>query len=217
MTFKNLKTWLSNSSLPTAWLSIIPVVMATSMAFGDGVQNWTRSAWTLVLAFLLQIITIDIFELFKEKFLRLKTLLTGIIFGPLLVAGSYYLQSHEMNLAVFIAGMPLGFLAMNILTLKLHQEITQKRLVLRYLSFTFIAVLMPVIIYGITNDHIYSLSACVVLLMAIKPITKLFHEDKHSLVHAIVWTKWMALVYGVLFSIGWLDIIERILERIWSP
>jgi len=42
-------------------------------------------------------------------------LLTGLCFGPLVVLGTYYVQTQEISFAAFMAGVPVGFLIANVL------------------------------------------------------------------------------------------------------
>jgi 1,4-dihydroxy-2-naphthoate octaprenyltransferase len=201
---KTLPSWISASSLPSIWISILPIMLATSLAFGDGIQNWIRAIISLVAAFFLQTILILIFNKTPAEFIQEKTLLVGLIFGPLLVAGSYYFQSLEINTAIILSSFSLGLLTMAIFNLTIHQQLSLEQLLLHYLIFTFSASLMPIIIYGVTNDNIYSLSACAILFMMIKPILKLSSKNAKNFSSLIKSTIQIALTYTILFSIGWI-------------
>ena len=277
----------------TLYASIAPVLIGTSMAFGDGVHDFSIAGIVLLAAVLIQIgtnfvndycdhkagvdtaerlgpvrvtqaglvkpatlkwVSIFIFVLvvalavilyerggWPIAVIAVSSILAGILytagsrplgylgwgeflvfifFGPVAVAGTYYLQSLEMNSAVVLAGFAPGFLSCAVLTVNNLRDIAtdsaagKKTMAVRfgrsfatseYLFFILAAALMPVSIFFITQDHLYTLVSVVICLAAI-PLASIVYSrtDGPSLNLALADTGKLLLVYSVLFSLGWI-------------
>lgn len=146
--------------------------------------------------------------------------LVFIFFGPVAVAGTYYVQSLELNAAVIFAGFGPGLLSVAILTVNNLRDMDsdlksgKKTLAVRfgrsfalseYLSCVLGACIMPVFIYMFIEDHLPTLASVIVSLAAIPIIrTVLTKTDGPSLNSALASTAQLLLFYSVLFSIGWI-------------
>lgn len=153
-------------------------------------------------------------------YLGLGEIFVIIFFGPVAVAGTYYVQSLELNPAVIWAGFAPGFLSAAVLAVNNIRDfetdrIAYKRtLVVRfgrsfgyyeYLFFVLGSSLIPVIIYSFTQDHLMSLLACSISLWAIPLIkTVLTATEGPAFNHALADTAKLLMIYSLLFSIGWL-------------
>jgi len=119
-------------------------------------------------------------------YIGLGDLFVLIFFGPVAVAGTYYVQSLEMNMAVILAGLAPGLLSVAILTINNLRDINsdrnagKKTLAVRfgrsftiseYLFAIMAASLVPVLIYWIIEDHI-AILACGALIFISIPIIK---------------------------------------------
>ncbi len=143
-----------------------------------------------------------------------------IFFGPVAVAGTYYVQSLEINPAVVIAGLGPGLISAAILAvnnlrdLETDRRANKKTLAVRfgrsfavaeYLLFLQLAAMVPTMVYLITDDYPYSLAAVTISLWAIPAsMTVLTKTDGPSLNNALALTGKLLLVYTLLFSMGWL-------------
>lgn len=155
-------------------------------------------------------------------YLGLGDLFVFIFFGPIAVAGTYYVQSLEINTAVILAGLAPGFFSVGILTINnlrdIQEDAKSGKLTLavrfgrgfaqsEYLFCVLAASLIPVIIYYFIQDHEDILIATIVLLCAI-PVFKtvLTKMDGDSLNKAIVSTGQLLFLYTILFSMGWVSL-----------
>ena len=152
-------------------------------------------------------------------YIGLGDLFVLIFFGPVAVAGTYYVQSYEINMAVMLAGIAPGLISVAILTVNNLRDIDSDRdagkrtlavrfgrsfAVSEYLFSITIASLIPVLIYSLIQDHIAILICVVVTLIAI-PTIKIVStaSDGRLLNRALEQTGRLLLIYSVLFSIGW--------------
>lgn len=144
-----------------------------------------------------------------------------IFFGPVAVAGTYYVQSLEMNLAVILAGIAPGLISTAILSVNnLRDQITDAKTGKRTLAVRFgrgfaqkeymfcilLAALMPILIYAYIQDHIEILFSAIISLMAIPAFQVVCtKDDGPSLNQALAFTGKILLIYSVLFSLGWIS------------
>ncbi len=153
-------------------------------------------------------------------YLGLGEIFVLIFFGPVAVAGTYYVQALEINPAVLAAGAAPGFLSTAILVINnLRDRDTDRRagkktLAVRfgssfahyeYLFCIFAAGLTPILVYVLAQDYIHVLVAVLSLLAAIPIIcTVLTKTDGASLNRALAQTGALLFLYSVLFSAGFL-------------
>lgn len=142
-----------------------------------------------------------------------------IFFGPVAVAGTYYLQSLELNTAVILIGLGPGLLSTAILTINNLRDIDNDRaahkntLAVRfgrsfalneYLVCIFTAAVVPVIAYAVMADHLPILMATALPILAIPVIkTVLTKLDGPSLNEALAQTGKLLFIYSLLLGIGW--------------
>lgn len=152
-------------------------------------------------------------------YLGLGDLFVFIFFGPVAVAGTYYVQSLEMNTAVILAGLAPGFISVAILTVNNLRDIESDRkcgkytlpvrwgrsfALSEYLFCIFAASLIPVFMYVFIQDHVAVLMCAGISMLAIPAIkTVLTQTDGASLNTALAQTGKLLMIYSILFSIGW--------------
>ena len=153
-------------------------------------------------------------------YLGLGEIFVIIFFGVVAVAGTYYAQSLEMNWAIIFAGLAPGFFSAAILAvnnlrdMETDRQSGKKTLAVRfgrsfalseYLLLILAGALVPVFIYIYTQDHIYTLIAASVSVLAI-PLIKivLTASDGPNLNHALSDTGKLLLIYSIIFSLGWI-------------
>jgi len=146
--------------------------------------------------------------------------LVFLFFGPVACAGTYYVQSLEINLAVILAGFSPGLISTGVLIVNNIRDAENDRkhnkntLVVQkgiqfgrweYVICMVTAGLVPVLIYSMIHDHMPILICSATILLALKPIiTVLTQSDEAHLENALAATGKLLVVYTVLFSIAWI-------------
>ncbi len=147
-------------------------------------------------------------------------ILVLVFMGPVASAGTYYVQTFEINAAVVLAGLGPGLLTLGVLTVNNIRDIESDRqaqkmtLVVRfgrkfgeweYFFVVHTACLMPLLIFLITRDYKLSLAAVLTIYFAYSPIKAVFaKDDPASLNQAIGQTLQLLQIYLILFSLGWI-------------
>jgi 1,4-dihydroxy-2-naphthoate octaprenyltransferase len=153
-------------------------------------------------------------------YLGLGEIFAFIFFGPVAVAGTYYVQSLEMSWMAVAAGFAPGFFSVAILAVNNLRDIdtdrkaNKKTLAVRfgrsfalneYLLAVMAAALTPVTAYLVWGERVWTLAASLVLLAAIPVIkTVLTKQDGPSLNHALAATGKLLVIYGLIYSLGWI-------------
>ncbi len=143
-----------------------------------------------------------------------------IFFGPVAVAGTYYLQAHTITWPVFLAGFSPGLLSTALLTVNNLRDIhTDKKAGKRTLAVRFgagfarweylfsvmLACTMPVFLLLLTRDHPFSLATLLILGIAIPMVRSVFSMEIGPGLNEILGkTGRLLFIYSVVFSIGWL-------------
>lgn len=142
-----------------------------------------------------------------------------VFFGPVAVAGTYYVQALEINWAVVLAGVGPGFLSVAVLAVNnLRDRDTDRRAgkntlavrfgkefaVYEYMCSVVMAALVPVAVYALTSEQPWSLAACGILFPALRVFKVVLTEQNGpSLNAALASTGKLLLLYSVIYSIGW--------------
>jgi len=143
-----------------------------------------------------------------------------VFFGPVAVGGTFYLQTLDINLPAIIAGMAPGFLSVAILVANNLRDIEtdrksgKKTLIVRfgyrfgiieYFFSIIIAFLVPIILVLITRNHFFSLISILGIIPAIWLLKKIASKpEPEALIKILISTGKILLVYGILFSLGWI-------------
>ena len=142
-----------------------------------------------------------------------------IFFGPVTVGGTYYIQTLDFNLVIFLAGLAPGLLATAILTVNNLRDVYgdkksgKNTLVVRlgekfaryeYLSCILLAASIPVIIHFIENHHPYILLSSTIIVIAFPMIRSVFINtiDKR-LNKVLAQTSAILMLYSIIFALGW--------------
>ncbi len=157
---------------------------------------------------------------FPLAYLGLGEIFVLIFFGPVAVAGTYYLQTLEFDPLTVLAGLAPGFFSVAILAVNNLRDIeTDKKAGKKTLAVRFgpdfamaeyfysivFACSIPVILYFLTQDFSTSLCSCLVFLLFF-PLVKtiMTNKDGPSLNHVLARTGQWLLAYSLIFSIGWM-------------
>ena len=198
------------------------IVIAFGLAFLAGIYLVFRAGWPIVVIGLLSILMGVLYTAgpFSLSYTGLADIFVFIFFGPVAVAGTYYVQTLRIDYLVILAGLAPGFLSMAILTVNNLRDFDtdrragKKSLVVRfgrtfakveYLLLIISATLLPLVMVKLTSQHIYAALAFVVLLPAIPCIKAVFTTtDGSTLNNTLAGTGRLLLLYSIVFSIGWL-------------
>ncbi|MCX6580860.1 MAG: 1,4-dihydroxy-2-naphthoate polyprenyltransferase [Candidatus Aminicenantes bacterium] len=157
---------------------------------------------------------------FPLGYLGLGDIFVLIFFGPVALAGTYYVQALSVNWIVILAGFAPGFLSVAILTVNNLRDTEgdkkagKKTLAVRfgrnfamneYFYSLLLACLIPAAIFLTTGRYHLAPLAALTLFFAPKPLKAVFSKtDGPSLNSALADTGKLLLIYGILFSIGWI-------------
>jgi len=182
----------------------------------------TRGGWPIGVLAALAILSGIFYTAGKYPlgYLGLGDILVFIFFGPVAVAGTYYVQSLELNSAVIFAGVAPGLFSVAILTVNNLRDIDSDRksgkntLAVRfgrgfalseYLFCVLGACVVPVFVYMFIEDHVLILVSSAMSLAAIPTIkTVLTRTEGVALNAGLASTARLLLIYSVLFAAGWL-------------
>lgn len=153
-------------------------------------------------------------------YLGLGELFVFIFFGPVAVAGTYFVQSLELNWAIVVAGFAPGFLSCaiigvnNLRDMDGDRKVSKQTLAVRfgrsfatfeYLFFILLASYTPFMIYMLAPEHKGVLAASMISFLAIPLVRTVFTtNDPQALNSILAKTGMLLLAYATMFSVGWL-------------
>ena len=197
-------------------------LVAFGLAFLAGLYLIWRGGWIIFLIGVLAIFFGILYTAgrYSLAYLGLADLFVFVFFGPVAVAGTYYVQALDIGPYVILAGCGPGFLSMaillvnNIRDIEEDREAGKKTLVVRagrtfgigFYQVCFIgAALTVVLLIGVTGGHVWSLCALLVLPVGIANTQQMKKSNHPDVMNPLLGaTARMLLVYCMLFSIGWI-------------
>lgn len=158
---------------------------------------------------------------FALAYLGLGDLFVLIFFGVVATVGTYYVQTLQLNSAIFLASLGPGLfstaiLAVNNLRDRLTDAESNKRTLavrfgadlvrMEYFLCCLGACLIPWLIFYFTPEkHPYSLAASFTFILCIPNLLKVFRLDADPALNPLLGeTGKCLLIYSLLFSIGWM-------------
>ena len=181
-----------------------------------------RGGWPVVVIGVLSIVSGILYTAgpFPLGYVGLADVFVLVFFGPAALAGTYYVQALTVNWLVILAGLGPGFMSVAILTVNNLRDIDgdskagKKTLAVRfgrgfamreYFYSLLAASLVPLVIIFISGEHRLIVSAVLMLLFAPGVLITVFSKtDGPSLNNALAQTGKLLVIYGILFSIGWI-------------
>ncbi len=143
-----------------------------------------------------------------------------LFFGPVAVAGTYYVQALSFNPYSFIAGAVPGFFSAAVLTVNNFRDMCTDRKTgkktlavrfgsrfvrLEYFLCILFACMTPLVLYMMTHTHPYQLSASLVFFFAIPSMKIVLRENPSPVYNRVLAsTGRLMFVCSVFFSAGWL-------------
>ena len=199
----------------------IAIIITFGLAAMIAEQLILRGGWPLAVIAVLSILS-GIFYTAGPRplgYIGLGELFVLVFFGPVAVAGTYYVQSLEINSAVILAGFAPGFLSAAVLAVNNLRDIETDRksgkmtLAARfgagfaraeYLTFVILTALVPISIFLMTRDHEEILYSVAFLILAIPVIHTVYTAEGRALNKTLGLTGVLLLIYSLAFSIGWI-------------
>ncbi len=141
-----------------------------------------------------------------------------VFFGPVAVAGTYFVQTFEWNMAVILAGCGAGFWSVMIIDVNNLRDTDtdaragRKTLCVRfgkafarmeYLFCLLATTMIPVGVYLLTGEHFFIMSASLVAFLCIPLVYLVMTKEGKVLNNVLAFTSFALFLYAVLFSIGW--------------
>ena len=197
-------------------------IISFTLAVLLGIWLINRGGWPIAVIGILAIISGILYTAgpYPLGYIGLGEVFVFIFFGPVAVAGTYYVQSYEMNMAVFLAGIAPGLISVAILTVNNLRDIDSDRktgkrtlavrfgrsfAIYEFLFSIIAAALIPILIYCLINDHKAILICALLTLISIPTIKEvLTTSDGPTLNNALAMTGRLLMIYSILFSIGWI-------------
>ncbi len=151
-------------------------------------------------------------------YMGLGDLFVLIFFGPVAVAGTYYVQALTVNATVIVAGLAPGLLSVAILAVNNLRDADEDRrtgkrtLAVRfgpgfaraeYIIAVVAACLLPLLLYLTSGQRLYSVATVAVVVVALPAFRRLFVLDGPLLNPVLAYTAKLLLLYSAVFSVGW--------------
>lgn len=196
-------------------------MLAFALAFGAGLYLIARGGWPILLIGVLSILFGILYTAgrYSLAYLGIADLFVLIFFGPVAVAGTYYVQALDVDAVTVAAGLAPGLLSTAILLVNNIRDVAEdqgagkRTLVVRlgrrvgvalYGGCVLAAALTPVLLFAWTGTHPWAMLALAVLPLGVPVVRRLAAErDPFALNPLLGATARLLIVYSLLFSIGW--------------
>ena len=151
-------------------------------------------------------------------YMGLGDLLVLVFFGPVAVAGTYYVQALTLNPTVVVAGLGPGLISVAMLAVNNLRDTDEDRragkrtLAVRfgpgfargeYIAAVVAACLLPLALHLASGRHPWSMAGCLTVFAALPAFRGLLTCEGASLNPVLARTAGLLLIYSALFSIGW--------------
>ena len=151
-------------------------------------------------------------------YLGLGDLFVLVFFGPVAVAGTYYVQALSVNATVVAAGLAPGLLSVAILAVNNLRDADEDRrtgkrtLAVRfgrgfvrveYVAAVVAACLLPLALYLVSGQRPWSAATAVVVVAALPAFRRIFVSEGPPLNPVLAYTAKLLLLYSAVFSVGW--------------
>jgi 1,4-dihydroxy-2-naphthoate octaprenyltransferase len=196
-------------------------LIAFALAFLIGQYLVWRGGWPILAVGLVSILLGVLYTAgrYSLAYLGVADLFVLVFFGPVAVAGTYFVQALELPWQVVVAGLSTGLLANAILLVNNIRDIDEdraagKRTIVvrlgRNAGITLYgiclagAALIPVVLSLALDAHYWSLAATLVLIvLAPRLLRKVGSTTGAAMNPLLAETSRLLLIYGVVFAVGW--------------
>ena len=202
------------------------ILMATVLVFGLSilacVYPIVRGGWVIAVIGTLSILAGILYTGGKYPlgYLGLGDVLVLIFYGPVAVAGTFYVQTLEINATVIVVGFASGLMATAILVVNNVRDFEEDRstgkktLVVRFGRrfgvvlwglCVVVAALIPLEIVVATGNHRWAAWTLIVLIPAMAILRRLISEQEPERLNPLLGkTGLLLLVHSMIFSVGWI-------------
>ncbi len=211
----------------SGWVTPIQMRRATilvfALAFLVGLYLVYRGGWPILLIGLISIACGVLYTggPYPLGYIGLADVFAFVFFGPVAVAGTYYVQVLQWDALPVWVGMAPGFFSLALLTVnnlrdrEEDQQSGKKTLAVRFgkrfaqgeytLALLSATLLTPLCIHTFYPGHGWALLACHAALLALVSIQKVFHLGGGPELNTVLAaTGKLQLFFSVLYSVGWL-------------
>ncbi len=193
-----------------------------ALAFILGLYLIWRGGWPVLAVGILSILFAILYTggPLPLGYIGLGDVLAFLFFGPVAVAGTYYVQTLSLTSTAIIAGCGPGFLSAAILiannfrdretdrrtgkhTLAARFSPTFSRF--EYVLMVALAAFLPLFMWGASGRHPYAMATIFILVPAYPLIKTMFTNEGGPILNEVLaGTGKLLLLYSLIFSIGWL-------------
>ena len=196
------------------------IVVVLALAVLCGLHLVWRGGWPVLLIGLLSIAAGLLYTGGPRPlgYLGLGDLLVLVFFGPVAVAGTYYVQVLNVDSTVIVAGLGPGLLSVAMLAVNNLRDTDddrragKKTLAVRfgrgfargeYITAVVAAGLLPILLWLASGRHPYSVAGCLTVVAALPAFRRLLVSEGAALNPILAYTAKLLLIYSTLFSVGW--------------
>jgi 1,4-dihydroxy-2-naphthoate octaprenyltransferase len=213
---------VTQAELATPRQTAIATVIVFALAFLAGIYLVSRGGWPVVIIGLSSILCGVLYTAgpLALGYIGIADIFVLFFFGPVALGGTYYVQTLEISWPIIIAGLPFGMISVAILVVNNLRDINtdqkggKRTLAVRYgrtfarnqyLIMLLGAALIPIAMTISGHAGTFLPLAALYLIFAFSPIRIVFTiTDGETLNHTLAATGRLLIIYGILFSIGWL-------------
>ena len=197
-------------------------VLVFAAAVAAGAYLIWRGGWPVLAIGVASIVSGILYTAGKKSigYLGLGDIFVFVFFGPIAVAGTFYVQALTLSWEVVLVGLGPGFLSVCILLANNIRDVEGDRiagkrtLVVRFGRAVGVrvyelgivgAAIVPVVLVSLVGDHAGALAASLVAPAALPQIRKLRHEPEPARLNPVLGaTARLLLSYSVVFGVGWM-------------
>jgi 1,4-dihydroxy-2-naphthoate octaprenyltransferase len=213
---------VTQAGLATPKQTALAAIIVFTLAAAAGLFLVYRGGWPIVIIGLASIACGILYTAGPVAlgYIGVADLFVLIFFGPVALAGTYYVQTLHMSWLVILAGVPFGMISTAILTVNNLRDVEsdkkggKKTLAARfgrtfarfeYLLMLIGAAAVAAVIVVLGAKRAFLLLAIAYLLPAVPVIKDVFKTtDGEKLNDALAATGRLLVIFGLLFSAGWL-------------
>lgn len=211
---------VTQAGLATSKQTAVATIIVFALAFLAGLYLVDRGGLPIVAIGLASILCGILYTAgpLALGYIGIADLFVLVFFGPVALAGTYYVQSLEISTPIILAGIPFGMISTAILTVNNLRDVrtdskSDKRTLavrfgrgfarIEYLIMLVGAALWAVIM-AVVYGKIYLLAVLIFLPLSIPTIkTVCTSIEGEKLNNALATTGRLLVIYGILFGLGW--------------
>lgn len=200
----------------------LAIFIVFSAAFLAGIYLVYRAGWPIVIIGLLSLLFGMIYTAgpFPLAYLGIADLFAFLFFGPIALAGTYYVQTLSMSWLVLVAGIIPGCFSIALLTVNNLRDVDEDRgtnkktLIVRlgktygrgqYLVSMIVAAIIPIVLWQMRPEKSGVLLTLFALIFSIPAIRGILGEAKGRILNqTLTQTGRTQMIFTLLFIIGWL-------------